>query len=138
MSADALARSRRILWIGLAIQVLGIAWDALWHRRNPGSLETGWTLLEAHGIGYVGLLVVGAGALYAFARADPRPGPLGWYALAGYGALGQLIGTAWDALAHAAGREVALAHLMSRFGLLLVVAALVLATLAAREDQGPG
>lgn len=136
---DPFARSRQILWTGLALQVLGIVWDVLWHRRNPGALETGWALLEAHGLIYLGILMVGVGALVAVARTGSRPGPLSWYALAGYGALGQAVGRGWDAWAHAAGHEVALAHLLSRFGFLLVLAAVVLATLSARaSSQGPG
>lgn len=139
VAGDPLARSRRLLWTGVGLQVLGIVWDVLWHRRNPGLLEAGWGLLEAHGILYLGLLVVGAGALSAFVRPASRPGPLSWYALAGYGALAQALGGGWDAWAHAAGHEVALAHILSRFGFLLALAAVVLATLSARGgSKDPG
>lgn len=139
LSTDPLARSRQILWTGLALQVLGIVWDGLWHRRNPGVLETGWALLEAHGVLYAGILVIGAGVLVAFSRAGSRLGPLSWYALVGYGVLSQVVGRGWDAWAHAAGSEVALAHLLSRFGFLLVLAGVALATLSAKAtSRGPG
>lgn len=134
-----LARSRRMLWTGIGLQVLGVVWDVLWHRRNPGALETGLGLLEAHGITYLGILVVGVGALVAFLRTSSRPGPLSWYALAGYGALAQVLGGGWDAWAHAMGYEVAVAHLLSRFGFILALSATVLATLSARGgSEGPG
>ncbi len=138
VAGDPLARSRQILWTGIGLQVLGIVWDVLWHRRNPGALETGWGLLEAHGVTYLGILVVGVGALVAFVGIASRPGPLSWYALAGYGALAQALGGGWDAWAHAAGHEVALAHIVSWFGFILALSSVVLATLWAKADsKGP-
>ncbi len=122
-----------MLWSGVAIQFLGMWWDGVWHSRHPGALEAGWALLQAHGIMYVGILVVGLGAALAFRRPGAGPGPTSWYAMAGYGALGQAIGTGWDAWAHAAGREAATAHMLSQFALLLVLLSVVAAAWTARD-----
>lgn len=129
---DSLRRSRLILWIGLAIYVLGVVWDGRWHSNNPQALEAGWALLRAHGLMYLGIAVVFAGSLEAFRAEDP-PEIASWYGLVGLAALVYAIGSAWDAWAHAAGQEAGTAHLLSTLGLVTILASIIAASLTADQ-----
>lgn len=132
--SEKLARSRRVVWAGIGILVLGVVWDGVWHSRNPQALETGWRLLQAHGVMYAGILVALAGSLWPFAG-PPRPSASSWYAATAAGALALAVGRGWDALAHARGGEVAGAHLLARLGLVLVLSGAIGASWAARRSQ---
>lgn len=127
-------RSRQLLWVGIGVFVLGLVWDASWHGRNPQALETGWRLVEAHGPMYAGMLIALVGGLWAFGGAD-RPSPASWYGFATVGALAQLVGSGWDAWAHAGGGEAAVAHIVSRLGLLALLAGAIGATVQARRED---
>jgi len=133
VAEDRLRRTRQLLWSGIAVFVLGVAWDGIWHSRNPQALETGWRLLEAHGIMYAGTIVALGGGVFAF-RGRRAPPVASWYGLATGGALAQLVGSAWDAWAHAGGGEAAVAHLVSRVGLLALLAGAIAASVQARRS----
>lgn len=123
------------MWLGIAVFVLGIAWDGVWHSSNPEALETGWNVLEAHGVMYAGVLVALVGSLVAFREPRGRPSAASWYGLTAAGALAQAVGTGWDAVAHALGSEAALAHLLARVGLLALLAGAAAVSIVARTEN---
>lgn len=130
--SDPRRTGRRTMWAGFGLAVLGVVVDARWHEANPDALEAGWALLEAHGVLYAGMLVILAGAVLAARDATGRWSPTGAYGFALAGALAQVVGRGWDAAAHSLGGEAAIAHAVSRTGLLVLLAALAVASWQAR------
>jgi hypothetical protein len=98
--------ARRFIWVALALQLLGFAYDALWHGVLRRSVEPQNRhdmvvhLLTVHLPLYVGVLSVFVTTAWAFIEAvrSARAGAGWWVALGGAGL--SLIGEAWHAASH--------------------------------------
>lgn len=122
---------RTWMWIFVVVQIVGLAFDALWHgilRREfevESFGEMARHLLTVHlplYIGVVGLLVSTTWALVARVKRSKAGIAL---PLAVAGAIVQTIGEAWHAYAHLELRPNPLPELLGFIGLLVVIATML-------------
>ena len=123
--------ARRWIWTALAIQLGGLAYDALWHGLIHSGAEPqtrpemATHLLTVHVPLYIGVAAVLVTTLWAFAEArrEGRAGGMWWIAV--FGALLSTAGEAWHAVMHLQleAHAGALAGSLSPVGLILVAGA---------------
>jgi hypothetical protein len=138
--------ARRWVWAAVALQVIGLVYDAAWHGLlHPGAepqtrREMAIHLATVHLPLYVGVLSVFVTTLWAIVEQMQRSRVAGAWWLAAFGALVSVVGEAWHAISHLPLDTHAgpVAGSLSPVGLIVVAAALWRAGRAARRDAAEG
>jgi uncharacterized membrane protein len=128
---------RRPLWIGVGVQFIGMAWDGVWHRANPGSEGVADMAVAHIGI-YLGIVITLVAAARAVALTATRLGlAYRGFSIVFIASVLQVVGHGWDVWAHATGAEAARAHGLAFIGLILVVVGLLVTGFLRTESEQP-
>jgi hypothetical protein len=137
--------ARRFIWVALAVQLAGLAYDAVWHGLiRPGvepatRREMAAHLLTVHLPLYIGVAAVLITTLWAFAEAlrDGRAG--GAWSVAALGALLSALGETWHAVMHLQlnAHAGAVAGSLSPVGLIMVAGGVWRAGRRERRARAP-
>ncbi len=122
---------RRVLWVGVALQLAGTAIDLRWHATHE-EFETAGDQVQAHFVLWLGVLVILAVSALAVRRTGPERGNVG-YVLAAVSGTAYAIASVWHFIEHANGSDPAAAHVVLYIFWALVLAGAVTATVLSRR-----